>query len=162
MSIPEELERREQRLAAIAATKAKIEVRAEEREQAAHQTVLAARVEEEKRTGKKPRRRPPEPPTGGVKDKDQVNLTDEDSRIMKVTGGDFDRHYNAQAVVAAGSMLIVAADVTRAANDNGQLLPMIEKLRGLPEEFGRAKRLVADSRYINQGTVELKRRRPSP
>ena len=111
MSIPEELERRELRLAAIAAAKAKIEARAEERlerEQAEHQSKLAARAEQEKRTGKKPRGRPPEPPTGGVQDKDQVNLTDEDSRIMKVAGGGFDQCYNAQAVVATGSMLIVA------------------------------------------------------
>src|SRR6266481_8170680 len=62
MSIPEELERRELRLAAIAAAKAKIEARAEERlerEQAEHQSKLAARAEQEKRTGKKPRGRPP-------------------------------------------------------------------------------------------------------
>jgi transposase len=157
MSIPEELERRELRLAAIAAAKAKIEARAEERlerEQAEHQSKLAARAEQEKRTGKKPRGRPPEPPTGGVQDKDQVNLTDEDSRIMKVAGGGFDQCYNAQAVVATGSMLIVAADVTQAANDKGQLLPMIEKLQGLPEELGRAKRILADSGYLSQSNVE--------
>jgi hypothetical protein len=157
MSSPEELERRELRLAAIAAAKAKIEARAEERlerEQAEHQSKLAARAEQEKRTGKKPRGRPPEPPTGGVKDKDQVNLTDEDSRIMKVAGGGFDQCYNAQAVVATGSMLIVAADVTQAANDKGQLLPMIEKLQGLPKELGRAKRILADSGYLSHSNVE--------
>jgi transposase len=157
MSIPEELERRELRLAAIAAAKAKIEARAEEsleREQAEHQSKLAARAEQEKRTGKKPRGRPPEPPTGGVQDKDQVNLTDEDSRIMKVAGGGFDQCYNAQAVVATGSLLIVAAEVTQAANDKGQLLPMIEKLQGLPEELGRAKRILADSGYLSQSNVE--------
>ena len=157
MSIPEELERRELRLAAIAAAKAKIEARAEERlerEQAEHQSKLAARAEQEKRTGKKPRGRPPEPPTGGVKDKEQVNLTDEDSRIMKVAGGGFDQCYNAQAVVATGSMLIVAADVTQAANDKGQLLPMIEKLQRLPEELGRTKRILADSGYLSERNVE--------
>ena len=157
MSIPEELERRELRLAAIAAAKAQIEARAEERlerEQAEHQSKLAARAEQEKRTGKKPRGRPPEPPTGGVQDKDQVNLTDEDSRIMKVAGGGFDQCYNAQAVVATGSMLIVATEVTQAANDKGQLLPMIEKLQGLPKELGRAKRILADSGYLSQGNVE--------
>src|SRR3954466_6384385 len=80
MSVPEEFERRELRLAAIAEAKAKIEARADERlerEQVEHQSKLAARAEHEKRTGKKPRGRPPEPPTGGVKDTDQVNLTDE-------------------------------------------------------------------------------------
>ena len=32
-------------------------------------------------TGKKPGGKPPEPPTAGPLPKDQVNLTDEDSRI---------------------------------------------------------------------------------
>lgn len=157
MSIPEELERRELRLAAIAAAKAKLEARADERlerEQAEHQSKLAARAEQEKRTGKKPRGRPPEPPTGGVQDKDQVNLTDEDSRIMKVAGGGFDQCYNAQAVVATGSMLIVATEVTQAANDKGQLLPMVQKLQSLPEELGRAKRILADSGYLSERNVE--------
>jgi transposase len=157
MSIPEELERRELRLAAIAAAKAKIGARADERlerEQAEHQSKLAARAEQEKRTGKKPPGPPPQPPTGGVKDKDQVNLTDEDSRIMKVAGGGFDQCYNAQAVVATGSMLIVATEVTQAGNDKEQLLPMVQKLQELPKELGRAKRILADSGYLSQSNVE--------
>src|SRR5487761_2166703 len=98
MSVPEELERRELRLAAIAEAKAKIEARAAERlgrEQAEYQAKLAARAEQEQRSGKKPRGRAPEPPTGGVKDSDQVNLTDEESRVMKGAGGGFDQCYNA-------------------------------------------------------------------
>jgi transposase len=157
MSIPEELERRELRLAAIAEAKAKIQARAQERlerEQAEHQSKLAARAEHEKRTGKKPRGRPPEPPTGGVKEKDQVNLTDEDSRIMKVAGGGFDQCYNAQAAVATGSMLIVATEVTQAVNDKGQLLPMVQKLQELPKDLGRAKRILADSGYLSERNVE--------
>ena len=145
------------RLAAIAAAKAKIEAWAEERvqrEQAEHQSKLAARAEQEKRTGKTTRGPPPGPPTGGVQDKDPVNLTDEDSRIMKVAGGGFDQCYNAQAVVATGSMLIVATEVTQAANDKEQLLPMIEKIQALPEELGRAKRILADSGYLSQANVE--------
>lgn len=137
--------------------KAKIEVRADERlerEQAEHQSKLAARAEQEKRTGKKPGGRPPEPPTGGVQDKDQVNLTDEDSRIMKVTGGGFDQYYKAQAVVATGSMLIVANNVTQAVNGKRQLLPMVKMLQGLPKELGRAKRILADSGYLSEGNVE--------
>jgi transposase len=157
MSIPQELERRELRLAAIAEAKAKIQARAEERlarEQAEHESKLAARAEQEKRSGKKPRGRPPEPPTGGVKDSDQVNLTDEESRIMKVAGGGFDQCYNAQAVVATGSLLIVATEVTQAANDKEQLMPMIQKLQELPKQLGRAKRILADSGYLSQANVE--------
>jgi transposase len=157
MSVPEELERRELRLAAIAEAKVKIEARAEqrlEREQAEHEAKMAARAEQEKRTGKKPPGRPPEPPTGGVREKDQINLTDEDSRIMKVAGGGFDQCYNAQAVVATGSMLIVATEVTQAANDKEQLVPMIEKIQALPKELGRVKRILADSGYLSEANVE--------
>ncbi len=157
MSVPEELARRELRLAAIAEAKAKIEARAAERlarEQAEHQSKLAVRTEREKRTGKKPRGRTPEPPTGGVKDKDQVNLTDEESRIMKVAGGGFDQCYNAQALVATGSMLIVATEVTQAANDKEQLVPMVEKLEALPQELGRAECILADNGYLSEANVE--------
>ncbi len=155
MSVPEELERRELRLAAIAAAKAKIEARAEEqlqRAQGQYQEKLAARAEHEKLTGKKPRGRPPEPPAGGVQDKDQVNLTDEDSRIMKVADGGFDQCYNAQAVVATGSML-VATEVTQA-HDNPMLLPMVQKLQQLPKELGRARRLLADKGYFSERNVQ--------
>lgn len=147
------MERRELRLAAIAEAKQKIEARAQERferEQAEHQAKLAAREEQEKRTGKKPPGRPPQPPTGGVGDKEQINLTDEDSRIMPVAGGGFEQSYNAQAVVATGSLLVVANEVTQAANDKEQLVPMIEKIQAL----GRTEHLLADSGYLSQANVE--------
>ncbi|MGH8622468.1 MAG: IS1182 family transposase, partial [Burkholderiales bacterium] len=154
MSIPEELERREQRLAAIAEAKAKIEARVQEREEAAYQAKLAAREERHKRTGRKPPGRPPQPPSGEVDAKEQINLTDEDSRIMKASGGGFDQSYNAQAVVAAGSLLVLANAVTQAANDKEQLAPMLGKLQALPKALGRAKRLLADSGYLSEANVE--------
>jgi transposase len=154
MSIPEELERRELRLAAIVEAQAKIAARVQEREQADYQAKLAARAEQQRRSGKKPRGRPPEPPTGGVAAKEQINLTDEDSRIMPVPGGGFDQSYNAQAVVAAGSLLVVAPEVTQATNDKEQLAPMIEKLKALPKELGRTQRMLADSGYLSEANVE--------
>ena len=104
MSVPQELARREDRLARIAEAKAKIEARARERfarEQAEHEAKLKARAEKEKATGKKPGGKPPAPPTADPGATDQVNLTDEDSRIMPVAGGGFEQAYNAQAAVAA-------------------------------------------------------------
>ena len=83
-----------------------------------------------------------------------MNLTDEHSLIMKVASGGFDQCYNAQVEIATGSMLIVATDVTQAGKDKGQLLPMIQKLRGLPKELGRAKRILADNRYLSERNVE--------
>ena len=154
MSIPEELERREARLAAIAEAKNKIEARVKEEQQAQYQQKLAARAEQQKRTGRKPPGRPPAPPSGAVEDKEQINLTDEDSRIMPVAGGGFDQCYNAQAAVATGSLVIVANDLTQAANDKQQLKPMIDKLRALPRKLGRVKRALADSGYLSEANVE--------
>ena len=154
MSVPEELERRETRLAAIAAAKERIRARVTEREQAEYQDKLAARQEKERRTGKKPGGPPPAPPSGGVDPKEQINLTDEESRIMPVAGGGFDQCYNAQAVVAAGSMLVVAPEVTQAANDKEQLVPMLKKLKALPKELGRTRRILADSGYASEKSVE--------
>src|ERR1700731_485914 len=85
MSIPEELARREQRLAAIARAKATIEARAKERhvrERAEHDAKMAARAAKTAATGKKPGGKPPQPPTEGPLARDQVNLTDEESRTI--------------------------------------------------------------------------------
>ena len=155
MSIPEELERREARLAAIAEAKKQIEARVKEQQEAEYQQKLAARAEQQKRTGRKPPGRPPAPPSGAVEDKEQINLTDEDSRIMPVAGGGFDQCYNAQAAVATGSLLIVANDLTQAANDKQQFKPMIDKFRALSQQqLGRVRHALADSGYLSEANVE--------
>lgn len=156
LSIPEELERRERRLAAIAEAKAEIEARATERhaaEQADYEAKLAAREEKVRRTGKKPGGKPPAPPTAGPRDKDQVNLTDPDSRIMK-TGKGFDQCYNAQAAVDAETMLVVGQTLTQAPNDYRQVEPMLEQLNALPEQLGRVNCLLADSGYCSKDNAE--------
>jgi len=154
MSIPAELERRETRLAAIAEARKKIEARVLDRQEAEYQQKLAVRAEKQKRTGRKPGGRPPAPPGGKVADHEQINLTDEDSRIMPVAGGGFEQCYNAQAAVATGSLLIVANDLTQAANDKQQLRPMIDQLKALPKTLGRARRVLADSGYLSEANVE--------
>src|ERR1017187_2220261 len=139
MSIPDELARREDRLKKLAEARAKIEARAKERferEAAEHQAKMAQREARTAATGKKPGGRPPAPPTPGARPDDQINLTDEDSRIMPVAGGGFDQSYNAQAVVAAGSLLVVAPYVTQAANDKQQIEPALGKIGDLPDELG--------------------------
>ena len=156
MSIPEELARREQRLAAIARAKATIEARAKDRlarEQAEHDGKLAARAAKTAATGKKPGGRPPAPPVEGPRPTDQVNLTDEESRIMPVAGGGFEQCYNAQAVVAAGSLLVIAADVVQAPNDKQQLEPMLDKIADLPDALGKVGELLADHGYFSEGNV---------
>jgi transposase len=157
MSIPDELARREERLRKIAEARAKIEARARERhtrEQAEHEAKLAAREAKTAATGKKPGGKPPQPPAEGPLPSDQINLTDEDSRIMPMAGGGFEQCYNGQAAVAAGSLLVVAIDVVLAANDKQQLEPMLSKIGALPEELGEPETLLADTGYFSAANVE--------
>jgi hypothetical protein len=157
MSIPDELSRREERLQKIAEARAKIEARAKERferEQAEHEQKLAARADKTKATGKKPGGRPPAAPVEGPLPADQINLTDEDSRVMPVAGGGFEQCYNAQAAVAAGSLLVVATDVVQAPNDKQQIEPMLGKISALPGELGKAQTLLAGTGYFSAGNVD--------
>ena len=157
MSIPEELARRQERLEKLAAARATIEARAKERferEQAEYQAKMAVRAAKTEATGKKPGGKPPAPPTEGARPMDQVNLTDEESRIMPVAGGGFEQCYNAQAVVAEGSLLVVATDVTQAPNDKQQLEPMLNKINELPEAMGKVETLLADNGYFSEANVK--------
>jgi transposase len=158
MSIPDELARREARLAKLAEARAKIEARAKERferEAAEHAAKLAAREAKAEATDKKPGGKPPAPPVEGPQAKDQINLTDEDSRIMPVAGGGFDQCYNAQAVVAVESLMVIAVEVVQAPNDKQQVAPMLGKIDALPETLGRPETLLADNGYFSEANVEF-------
>ena len=72
---------------------------------------------------------------------------------MPVAGGGFDQCYNAQAVVATDSLLVVASNVVQAPNDKQQLEPMLDKLKGLPEDLGQPDTLLADSGYFSEDNV---------
>jgi transposase len=158
LSIPDELARREERLKKLAEARAMIEARARERferEQAEYEARLAARDAKAAATGRKPRGKPPQPPVEGPLPTDQVNLTDEQSRIMPVAGGGFEQCYNAQAAVAAGSLLVVAADVVQAPNDKQQLAPMLDKFAALPADLGQPETLLADTGYFSAANVQV-------
>jgi hypothetical protein len=157
MSVPEELARREERLAAIAQAKAAIEARAAERharEQAAYEQKMAERKAKEEGTGRKPGGTPPEAPSPGPQPKDQVNLTDAESRIMPTSGGGFEQAYNAQAAVDVTTMLIVAQHVTQNANDKQEVKPTLENLDAVVAVIGKAEALIADNGYMSAGNVE--------
>jgi len=157
MKIPEELERRETRLASIIEAKRKIEARADERyaeEKQVYENKLAEREKREKERGKKSGGKPPKPPEPGPKPHDQVNLTDEESRIMPASGGGFLQAFNAQACVDIATLLIVAAHTTQQPNDKKQIEPALEALGNLPEELGQVNELLADTGYYSQANVE--------
>jgi hypothetical protein len=156
MSLPKELKLREDRLVAMAAAKAKIAARAAERyarEKAEFDEKMNKRETKEKETGKKPRGKPPAPPEPGAKDSDQINLTDEESRIMKISGGGFEQCYNAQAGVDAATMLVVAVTLTQAPNDKQQVQPMIKVLQEQAPKLGDVQTLIADTGYCSEKNV---------
>ena len=156
LSLPEELKRREDRLAAIAAAKVKIEARAAERfarEQADHEAKLAARAAKAAARGRKPGGKAPQPPTPGPRPTDQINLTDEESRLMPVTGGGFEPCYNAHALVDTETLLVVIPPVTQATNDKQQITPMLERLAALPEDLPSPKHLTADTGFFSEANV---------
>ena len=156
MDIPEELARREQRLAKIAEAKAEIEARARarfEREQAEYEEKMARRKAKEARTGKKPGGRPPAAPCADPQAKDQVNLNDEDSRIMPSHEG-FVQSYNAQASVDADSHLVLARHLSQQPNDKQEVAPTLERLGQLPDALGQVDTLLADSGYFSEANAK--------
>lgn len=156
MNIPEELSRRQDRLAAIASAKEKIEQRAAERyarEKQEYDEKTAAREAKAKQSGKKPHGREPNPPEPGPRKKDQVNLTDEESRIMPSSDKGFVQAYNAQAAVDVDTMLIVESHITQAPNDKQEINPALSSLASLPEELGEVEVILADAGYYSDSNV---------
>ncbi|MGZ8913837.1 MAG: transposase [Methylobacter sp.] len=87
-----------------------------------------------------------------MKADDQINLTDEESRIMPSHDG-FVQGYNGQAAVDVETMLIVAATVSQQTNDKQQVEPMLSELEKLPETLGQADALLADTGYFSATNV---------
>jgi transposase len=123
--LPEELQRRETRLAKIKQAKRALEERAKQKAAAEGQS------EEEAKPA----------------DKDQYNFTDPESRIMK-SGDGFVQAYNAQAAVEPAMGLIVGQLVTQAGNDKEQLKPMVEAIEA--QSGQRPASVLADSGYCSE------------
>jgi len=158
--LPEELRHKETRLKkireAMAALEAEARVEASAEAAVARQKI-AEREQKAAERGEKPRGRPPEipdPEQAQPEDKAQRNFTDPDSRIMKDGATkSFAQCYNAQAAVEEKSQVIVAAQVTPAANDQEQLQPMVEEIEAQTGE--RPGRLSADAGYFSESNVEF-------
>ena len=154
LSIPEELQRRVERKAKLAAARAEMEVRAlarVEQEREEYEAKMAARAAK-RAAGKKPRGKEPQPPSGTPEAKDQVNFTDEESRIMKAGNGQhFEQAYNAQAAVEIESRFIVAPNVVNAPNDKEQLVPTFH---AITPEAGSVAEVLIDSGFVREKAVK--------
>jgi transposase len=123
--LPDELKRREERLAKIREAKARLEAearaKAEEEQRRRDEAQAEREAEGRKRRGKEPAPIDPTP-----QDKAQTNFTDAESKMMKQSNKGFDYSYNAQAVVDGAEQIIVAAETTSAPNDKEQAVPMAQ------------------------------------
>lgn len=142
--LPAELQRREQRLAAIAAAKARLEARQADEDRQKGRTPDDGR----KSRGTKPFARD----FGVPPDDAQDNFTDPESRIMKAAHG-FDQCYNGQIAVDESTQLIVATGLTNCAADNGELLPLITRAQG--PLGGVATEVLADAGYRGEATFQI-------
>ncbi len=113
--LPEELKRREDRLAVIEEAMQRLEQQA--REQADSERERCAQADARRAAnGEKRRGREPNPVSDEPAGKAQTNFTDPDAKIMK-NGKAFDYCFNAQAAVDEEHQIIVGAEVTSQAND---------------------------------------------
>jgi transposase len=155
LNIPAEIARREDLINKIDQARAKIEEREAQRHaeaRAKHAERLAARREQERQTGKKVKGRRPRAPKLRVEPTAQINLTDEESRIMPTADG-FVQGYNCQATVSMDHFIVIT-DVTQASNDKEQIAPALEQLGALPIELGVPNALLADAGYFSAKNVE--------
>jgi transposase len=153
LTIPEEIQRREQRKAQLAKARAEIEARAYARAQAerADYEAKMAKREAQRQEGKKPRGKDPEPPSQTPESKDQYNFTDPESRIMKAGSGQhFEQSYNAQAAVEVDSRLIVSQSVCNAPNDKEQLAPTLDAME---DAAGPVSEVLIDSGFMSEKAV---------
>ena len=131
--LPEELSRRESRIAKIKQAKKVLEQRA--RDKAAAEGKSAEEVNKTK-----------------PGDKDQYNFTDPESRIMMGADG-FVQGFNAQAAVEPTMQLIVAQQVTQAVNDKEQLIPMVGVIE--QQSGQRPAAILADNGYCSDKNLEF-------
>lgn len=148
--LPEKMARRHDRLATIRAAKARLEERQREADRA------RGRSEDDDETPGQGRGRPFKQPFGQPAAKSQENFTDPDSRIMKTSRG-FEQCFNAQIAVDGSSQIIVASGVTNSAADNGQLKPMLDKVRQNTKQT--PMKVLADAGYASEENLRSLQRR---
>ena len=149
-SLPKEIRRREVLLAKMQKAQQDLKRRAAERaafERAKHQREMAQWSQREKADrGERPQT--PRHPSGEPAPREQSNLTDPDSRVMRKNArAPYTQSYNAQAAVDAdGSQLILSHHVANTSSDRGELVAAVENI---PAEVGQADKVLADTGYLS-------------
>jgi len=141
--LPQELKRREDRLAAIRAAKKRLEARQREADAARGRKPGMKRNPK----GGRPYKRAYGEPEAQAQD----NFTDPESRIMKTSQEGFQQCYNAQVAVEGENQLIVATEVSSSATDQGRMVPLLDEVE---TTFGeRPASALADAGYCNEADL---------
>ena len=150
--LPKEIARREVLKTKLEQARKRIEERAKKRAEAQKDEYEAKVADRENRKGRRKGKRI-HPPDAEPKAKDQENLTDTDSRLMrKNKRSGYAQSYNAQAVVDAdGSQLILGSRVSQCASDRNEL---VDDIISMPPSLGKPETVLADSGYASGDEVE--------
>jgi len=123
--LPAELARREDRLAKIEEAMQRLEAQAKREADTERQRRAEAEAARQ-RTGTPRRGKAPQPVVDAPDDKAQSNFTDPELHIMRTNNKGWDYCGNAQASVDGACQIILACDVTDAANDKQQAEPIAQ------------------------------------
>jgi transposase len=127
--LPEDLRRRQDRIAKIKEAKKALEDQAKANAQAKRQAIQA-QEEALKKEGKTRKGKKPQAPSDEPDPKAQRNFTDSESRIMKDGASkSFEQAYNCQVASDEEAQVIVGTNVTQETNDKQQAKPLIEDVK---------------------------------
>jgi transposase len=133
-NLPDELQRREERLSKIRGLREELEQEKRE-EQGLRQADM------------------PE-----IEDREQRSFADRKARMMLMKRGEFDYGYNAQACTDEGHGVIVAADLSNQASDMGHLPEMVNEVRELRQELEKTEdettNMSTDSGYFSAENIK--------
>jgi transposase len=133
-NLPDELQRREERLNKIRS--------------------LREELEQEKRE----EQHLEEGQTPVIKDKEQRSFADRKARMMLMKRGEFDYGYNAQACTEESHGIIMVADLTNEPADTEHLPEIVEEVRELRQELGKPEEetteISADNGYLSADNIK--------
>ena len=149
--LPEDLRRRQDRIAKIKRAKQSLENEAKAKADAKRQAIQK-QEEALKKEGKTRQGKPPKDPSDTPGPKAQRNFTDPESRIMKDGASkSFEQAYNCQIASDEQAQVIVGTNVTQETNDKQQVKPVIEDVK---ERTGQTpKKASLDAGYYSDDNV---------
>lgn len=150
--LPDEVSRREKLKSKLQQARERLEAKAKARAEKEREEYERKLKDRERRSGRGKGKKPKEP-SSEPKGKEQQNLTDPDSRLMrKNKRSAYRQAYNAQAAVDAdGSQLVVGVRISQCSSDSRELEADVASIPGF---LGNPTSVLADSGYACEEEVK--------